>query len=77
MPHTAAGRTDMTTDLKDCIRADVLMTVRAWRNTEWDATDRELIRYAFMFIRNRMNRGFGIHAAVGDLCSDAYRHMNA
>ena len=67
----------MRPDMKNRIRDDVAMTVRAWRNTEHDATNRELVRWAFMFIRNRINRGFGIEAAVGDLCLDAYRHMDA
>ena len=67
----------MRRDIARQIRDDVAMTCRAWRNTEWYASERELIRSAFMYLRNRLNRGFTIQAALGDLCMDAYRHMDA
>ncbi len=59
------------------VRHAVELAVQYWPNSHLGSyTPRQDIRSAFLFIRNRVNRGEHIQSAVGQLESDAYRHAN-
>lgn len=59
------------------IRHAVGLAVSYWPNAHLgEQTRRDDLRSAFQFIRNRINRGINIEAAISDLELDAYRHAD-
>lgn len=67
----------MTLNAREDVRRAAELAMHYWPNAHLgDCSRRDDLRSAFRFMRSRLNRGWPIQSAAGDLERDAYRHAD-